>query len=125
QLEAVQRIRENEPDLSITYSKLNEIFNPEAQNIADAYYTSWSHVQFSFIAKIKMLTELKDEPNYSTMMQLTIIQPFHDNENEPVVLFFKKDKDQDIKAIIEHKDSIFEFTATPLQRIDHQHYLEF
>ncbi|KAA6385528.1 MAG: putative Serine/threonine-protein kinase Nek3 [Streblomastix strix] len=114
ELEAVFRPEGLKADLTVTYAKIRDIFNPKAQIMADQLYKTWINTQFSLIAQIINLDELLEDPNYCASLTVNVIQPFHDNELEPVVIFIPKQDIAVLPSINEHLESPFEITITPL-----------
>ncbi|KAA6339914.1 MAG: hypothetical protein EZS28_052573, partial [Streblomastix strix] len=116
ELEAVNRPEKLKADLTITYAKIRDIFNPKTQIIADQLYKTWTNTQFSLIAQIVNLAELLEDPYYCASLTVNVVQPFHDNELEPIVIFIPKQDIADLPSINEHLEGLFEITVTPLTR---------
>ncbi|KAA6388948.1 MAG: hypothetical protein EZS28_015526 [Streblomastix strix] len=125
EFDAIQQNSQIKPDLTITYARVKEIFNPKAKEIADWMYQWWGNASFSFIAKVLMLNEMKEDENYCAQLTLEVIQPNHDNESQPVFMFMTKADRYKLPYIVQHKINPIEFTAQPLYRQNKQHWFTF
>ncbi|KAA6369049.1 MAG: hypothetical protein EZS28_035424 [Streblomastix strix] len=125
QLEAVKESSVNVHDLSITYVRIKEIFNPHAQEAADKIYEQWGNIQFSFIGKVKYLNELNNDSNYCAWFEVNVVQPFHDNDLEKVIIVIKTADIDIISTIKDNPNSHFEFIVSPLVRRENRHELLF
>ncbi|KAA6399653.1 MAG: hypothetical protein EZS28_004816 [Streblomastix strix] len=125
ELEAIPKGSPIKPDLTITYARVKEIFNPQAKDLADWMYQFWANAQFSFIAKVTMLNEMQEDENYCAQLTLEVIQPYHDNEYEPVFMFLTKADISFLPDITVHESNPLEFTARPLSRQDKHHWFTF
>ncbi|KAA6390147.1 MAG: hypothetical protein EZS28_014328 [Streblomastix strix] len=118
-------VHQRVPDATFTFSQMKEIFNPRAQDLADHMYLMWQNVEYSFFSMITNIKELIGDDNYCAMISVQVIQPFHDNDLEPVFIFIPKDQIENIHIIRSKKESPIQFTAKPLSRVNKQHWLTF
>ncbi|KAA6400089.1 MAG: hypothetical protein EZS28_004383 [Streblomastix strix] len=123
QLEAVKESSVNIPDLSITYARIKDLFNPHAQQAAEQLFESWGKAQFSFIGKIKYFNEITNDSNYCAQLEVIVVQPFHDNDLEKVIIIININDIAVISTIKDHPQSHFEFIVTPLVRRENRHEL--
>ncbi|KAA6378595.1 MAG: hypothetical protein EZS28_025877 [Streblomastix strix] len=120
ELEAVRQSPDNIIDNTIHYSQLQDILRPFNHDNDEQRYDTWAGKEFSFIIQITMLKELSEDDNYCGYMNTRVIQPFHDNDIEPVVIFITKDNIQDLAQIKEYQGKIFDVCAKPMIRKDEQ-----
>ncbi|KAA6372809.1 MAG: hypothetical protein EZS28_031664, partial [Streblomastix strix] len=125
ELEVIPQDSSIQPDLTISYAMIKETVNPQAKKIAKLLYKFWGNAQFSFIAKVTVLNLMEQDEKYCAQLTLEVIQPSHDNENQPILMFLSKADLNYLQQIKRFKDAPFEFTAQPLSREGKKHQLLF